>query len=479
MSSGYRVDVTVGAYSFTATDADPKPTAGFVGVLADPLTIQRYVPDGDLAPNIQQRAEATITVLAELPTSYGFGIGDPVAITVYTQNVTGGNSVTFAGRIAELGAQPHKLGILYTLTCQDYITDLAEPIIGKVDYPLEFMLERLARVFKEVGLGPPGNVLTPSVNSIIGPRVAADAGPVPLWTHLTELLAGYVEQTLTNELGNAVSNTAQTMIELVPNITAGVLDPVTPFLLSPMWGRPFGWDGPARLPASPASPRKLTVSLADTSPATGAQILDAGHVEFAPLWTLRKGDTLSRYTVQGASLTSAWWATSDWESGLFYYSSLKAPLEVNVKTVLNADTIGEIVAINLRGNLPPSPAAAWRVGEIVWRASRTEAANWVPPKLRQLLTIARIDAVNATSHNPTGKAYLAGMVASQRFTIAKGELTVAFTLGPLVAGFDTLFPLNHPHIALFNSAGTGQLGSTTFAQLDPTDTWLDYLLLYV
>lgn len=474
MSSGYRAEVTIGAYSWTTTDADPKPVPGYVGVLVDPLVVSRYVPDGDLAPNIQQRAEASVTILAEAASTYSFGIGDAVAIVVYTQNVTGGNSVTFYGRVADVQAQPHKLGVLYTLTAQDYITDLAEPTVGKVDYPLETMAPRLARVMAEAGMGP---FLYPAgyVDSIVDLRTAADEGPTSLLDYLQLVLNGAMAQDAHSETGAAVPNVVQTMLELAPNITGTTLDLVNPFKLVPIYARPLGYDPPGRLlPASPGSPRKIDVQTAQTSPATGVQVLDAGRVEFTPTWQLRKGDAITRITVQGRSLSSLWWATADWESGIPYYSSLKAPLETTVKTVLNASTMGEIIAAILKGGLPPAAQAAWRVGELLWRASRTEAADWVPPSLRQLLVVARIDAVNATSHSPTAKAYLYGSLATQRFTIAKGELQVAFTLAPPAAGFDTLNKLQHATLARYEST---TVGTTTFAQVGTLDTWGDYLLL--
>lgn len=474
MSSGYRADVTIGAYSWTGKDNDAAPVPGYVGVLVDPLTITRYVPDGDLAPNIQQRQEASVTILAEAASTYSFGIGDPVAIVVYTQNVTGGNSVTFYGRVAEVQAQPHKLGVLYTLSCQDYVTDLAEPMVGKVDYPSELSSVRLARVFAESGLGP---LIVPSTGGsdpAVGARVAATAGPISLLDHTAEVLSGWFGQANLNELGAATPNVVQTFMELAPNITAGVLDATNPFQLVRIYARPLGWAPSARLPVSPASPRKLTVTVSDTSPATGSQILDAGHVDFAPVFTLRKGNALTRFTVQSTTIGGVvFYSTADWESGIPYYSASKAPLEVTVKSLLTLEAVAQIVAVLYRGQAPPSPTNQWVVGELLWRASRTESANWLPPSLRQVLTIGRVDAVNPVSHSPTNQTWIAGNVSQLRFTIAGGQLNVAITLGPLMAD---LSPVQNVHLATFASA---VLGTTTFAQLSTVDSWLDYLLLYV
>lgn len=472
MTSPYRVEAAIGAYTLAAQDGDP------VGYgLADPCVVSFGLPNADLAPLVQRNSdEATVSVIAQDATTYSFNIGDQVRVTIYS-NHSGGNNYAFFGRVAALTAQPHDLGILYTLSCVDYLADLAELKAGRVDYPAEPSWDRVNRMLAENGIGPVlVEGVAPATNPNVSARVAADEGQVPLTEALEEVLAGWTESQPNNELGVAATNVITTRYELLANIVnpggvvgQGSLDPVTPYKLTPIY-RPQGWDPPARLDASAF--RKLTVAVADSSPSTDALILDAGHVDFAPLFVQQKGNAISRVVVQADGVG---FAVADWALwGTYQWMAATAALEATVKTRLTAlATTAVVVASMYRGRIQPDSGLAWTVGEITWRASRTQAAGWQGPKLRRVCTVARVDAVRASSHIPTGKAWLVGVVDSLRVTVAGGEVLVGFTLAPM--HYTNSGALVVPHQATFAAA---TLGTTQFNQLNTTDTWADYLLMY-
>lgn len=463
----------MGTYTLASQDGDP-PAYG----LADPLVVSQSIPNADLAPLVQaDPQEATVNIIAPDPTTYSFNLGDQVRVTIYS-NHSGGNNYAFFGRVAQLKAQPHDLGILYTLTCVDYLADLTELKAGRVDYPAEPSWDRVNRMLAENGIGPVVvEGVAPANNPTASARVSADEGVSPLGELLEEVLAGWTESQPNNELGVAATNVITTRYELRPNIVnpggvagQGSLDPVSPFKLSPIY-RPQGWAPPARLPAS--TPRKLTVAVADSSPSTDALILDAGHVDFAPSFTQQKGNAISRVVVQADAVG---YAMADWTQwGSYQWTAISAALEATVKTrVTSLATTAVVVAAMNRGSIQPNGGLAWTVGELVWRASRTQATGWQGPKLRRVCTVARVDAVRTSSHIPTNKAWVVGVVDSLRVTVEGGEVVVAFTLAPM--HYTASGALVVPNQATF---GAATLAATQFNQLDTRDTFGDYLLMFV
>lgn len=470
MSAPYRVEVDVAGVSLVSQETDP---AGYG--LADPLVLQQSVPTVDLAPLVQQDPqEATVTVIAANSGSYSFALGQQVRVAVYASHA-GGNNYAFWGRIAQLQAQPHDLGILYTLQCVDYMADLAELTAGRVDYPAENALVRVNRMLAENGIGAVlVEGVTPTALPNVSARVALTEGTVPLLEALEQVLAGWAEAQPNNELGVAASNLITTRYELRPNIVnpggiagQGTLDPVTPFKLSPIY-RPQGWDPPARLSA--VTNVHLTVDTANTSPSTDALILDAGAVEFPTLYTQQKGNAVQRVVVELSG--GAGFSVADWSSwGTYFWLAASSVVEATVK--VRETVLGTVLASMYRGSIQPDSSLQWTVGAITWLASRTQAASWQGPKLRRVCTIARVDAVRSSSHVPTGKSWMAGVVDSLRITVQAGEVTVGFTLAPM--HYTNSGALVVPHQATFAAAA---LVGVTFAQLSTTDTFTDYLLLY-
>jgi hypothetical protein len=429
MTAPYRVEVNVGSYGLSAQDDDP---AGYG--LTDGLELRYGVPNADLAPLVQQDpAEASFGIIAPDSTTYRFQLGDQVRVAVYNSH-SGGNGYYFWGRVAQLTAQPHKLGILYSFTCVDYMADLQELKAGRVDYPQESSLTRCNRMLAENGLGPlVVEGIVPADAFQASARVSADEGVVPLTEALEEVLAGWTESQTQDETGATAVNTITARYELRPNIVnpggivgQGTLDTVSPFKLTPIM-RPQGWTPPARPSATPQF--HLTVATSASSPSTQNLVLDAGGVEFNPLFTQQKGNNITRTVVQ---CDGVGYAMADWTTwGTYQYALGVGTLEATVKTRLVALNFGAVVAAMYRGTIQPDPGLSWTIGELIWRAGRTQAAGWQGPQLRRVCTIARVDAVNTSSHVPTGKAWVTGVVDGLRVRVEDKEVVVGFTLAPM------------------------------------------------
>lgn len=469
MTSEYRVEVDAGPYGLSSQDGDP---AGYG--LCDPLELRSSIPNVDLAPLVQaDPSEATVNVIAPDASTYTFNIGDPVRVAVYS-NHSGGNNYAFFGRIAQPVAKPHDLGILYTLTCVDYLADLEELSAGRVDYPEETSFDRVNRMLAENGIGRIKIDGDPALNNpLVSARIAADEGTVPLTEALEEILAGWTENQSKDETGATAVNTITCRYELAPNIVNpggvaghGSLDPDRPFKIVPIY-RPQGWAPPARLATVPNV--HLTVSTADSSPSTGSLILDAGHVDVDLTFTQVKGNAIQRVVLQDDGVG---FSVADWSLwGTYQWVPATATLEATVKTRLLAVTAGVVPAAMYRGSLQPDGGLAWTVGDLTWRASRTQATGWQGPQLRRVCTVARVDAANPSSHIPTGKSWLVGVVDSLAVQVASGEVTLKLTLAPM--HYTNTGPLVVPH------QGTlADMSTYTYAQLAPTDTFADYLLMY-
>lgn len=468
MSSPYRVEVDVGVYSLASQDGDPASYG-----LADPLTLSYSVPQTDLAPIVQRDPdEATVNVIAPDPWTYTFTLGDQVRVAVYSDHAATVCTHSFFGRIAQLTAQPHKLGILYTLQCVDYLADLAELKAGRADYPLEDALTRVNRMLDENSIGP----VVVEGSAWVAPTVRArlaNEGAVSLAEEIESTINAWTTSQVNDETGNPAFNVVSCRYELAPNIVnpggvvgQGTLDGDSPFKLTPIY-RPQGYAPPARLATVPDY--HLTVDPADTSPSTGSLILDAGDVEFAPSYVQSKGNAINAVVILDGLGN---YNQADWQNWGKYVPVKKgAALEATLTTRQNIITVAPEV---YRGSIPADPGASWVVGTITWLASRTQPAAWQGPGLRRVCTIARVDAVNPSSHVPTGKAWIVGVTSALGVTVQGGEVTLGITLAPM--NWTALGPGWVPHQARFDSP---LLAGVTWAQLHATDTWIDYLLLYV
>lgn len=300
--------------------------------LADPLTITQRIADSPLGILAHPEPdEATFALIAPDSSTYAdIQLGHGVAITIYPVNDLAGTPVaTFNGRIAGLQGDPHPLGILLTFSCVDYTADLAEIQVGAVNYPVEGVDVRLARVLAEAGVPVPSPLFYPAAFAGgLSTKVAArTASLTDLYSMLRELLdAATARAWRYPDDGSAFPNgspahTASYRAYVVPNLTVDYqLDPVTPFRfrIASQWSRRVKYAPPARV-TNVGGTYTVTVDAANSSPSSGAPIISAARVEFAPTFTQLKGGGLPNVTrgadAQGNVYEWDWRVQSGWATG--------------------------------------------------------------------------------------------------------------------------------------------------------------------
>lgn len=469
--------------------------------LADPLVIrQALANDARMPLSHPTPDEATVTLIAPDATTYAdLQVGDPVGVQVYPQAAYAGTPVEFYGRVATMTAQGHDLGVMYSLSCVDYTADLATlQVGGTVAWPIETALVRLGRLFGELGLA------TPTLPTIMlgGPTkmAARNIG----WTDglsamLDTLDSYYLNSYLAEDMVTAIpfaatfDHTAGYRPYVVPNIVGGLLDLTNPFLIrvgSP-WTRRVKYAPPARI-TNLAGVRTITVTAADSSPSTGAPILDGGRVTFSPAFTQDKDSGMAMVTTgtdaQGNAYTWDWRSQIGWAAGGGYLGAggfhpygqaidLQGPGTVQqLDTILDVTDAGagpspSAIVQTYRVPFRPDLKTAWFVGTMEWQLW-AEPTAWRRPNLTELVTVARV----VPSKLPTAREWVVGMVSATTLTVANGRPVLSIDTLP-----DTNDAENSRNV-LGSSLGVASMDSpilagVTIAQLAPRDTYADYRLV--
>lgn len=485
MTTTYSVHVEVGSYSWDVTGNDTDGDLPAAYGLADPLIISQRWPDSDLAPNVQpDPMEATLSVIAPDSTTYAFSVGDPVAVEFYTQGGFTGPTQQFYGRVASATGKPHDLGVFYTLGCVDYTIDLQQTDpVGGTAYPAEDLVSRLARIMADARVPM---MATYPTGSIISSNLLKSRAPSPASCYdlIMTLLSEWRVNEALDEFGNPVTGglfgrhfTRPTLRQFISNKR---LYPVTPFYLD--WrdqGRKISYAPPGRL-ASVAGLLSITMATANSSPTTGAPIIDGGNVNLDTTFSQVKGaSAVSRVTVTDGDGTI--WGAGDSGGSFFtvYYPTL--PATTNVQADVSAPdwpaVPGEGGALQLlyapdQATGRPDQFPQWSVGELTWEAWH-EPVGWKPPVLGQLLTVARVVA----SKVPTRKAWLSGIISGWTLTVAAGRPRVAISLES--PGLNTAqWNRNQLGASLGVVSWDSPIVSTvTFAGLSTTDSFDDYRLV--
>lgn len=506
-ASNYSARVTItsdaGATVYVLTVATGNDRPGDVAPaygLADPLVIRQGLTVNERLPLSHQLSdEATVTIIAPDSTTYAsIAEGDPVGIQVYPQAAFAGTPVEFYGRIAQggLNAQPHDLGVIYSIGCIDYLTDLAQIVVGdKVNWPQESAANRKDRIFAEAGIPAPGNPL--------GPLIAFNNGLAARAKSATDALSALLD-VMDSWLGNHLKAEDNTTViaggfhtqgyrgYLVQQITGGLLDQSLPFKIgSGIVGTPYTrrslYAPPARL-TNLAGVRTITVAAADSSPSTGAPILDGGRVTFAPTFTQRNSVPVvtTATDAQGNSYTWDWRTELDWGAGAGFSVglitgyprvSLSGPAIVQkIDTVLDVTDSGAFgvpvttVAV-YRTPFRPDVKGQWEVGTLEWDLW-AEPSAWRRPQLTELLTVAR----GVSSKLPPGREWIAGMVTATTLTIANGRPTLAIDLIPDTNDAELNRWVQGASLGVA-SLDSPILSGVTISQLSTRDTFTDYRLV--
>lgn len=507
-ATAYSVKVTItsdnGATVYALTVPTGNDTPGDVAPaygLADPLIIrQALAADARLPLSHPTPDEATVTLIAPNSTTYAsLQVGDPVGIQIYPQAAYAGTPAEFYGRVATITGQGHDLGVIYTISCVDYTADLGSVQVGgTVAWPIESGVARITRLFGELGIPMP---TLPAITAGGPSKYAArnvgwtDGLSVMLDTLDSFYLNAFTAEDMATTIPSSAtfSHTQGYRLYLVPRITGGLLDTTTPFDIkvgSP-WTRRVQYAPPARL-TNLAGVRTITVSTSDSSPSTGAPILDGGRVTFAPAFTQDKDAGMAPATVatdaQGNAYLWDWRAQIDWATGGGYLGAggfhpwgqaiqLQGPGPLQqLDTVLDVTDAGAgpspaAIVQTFRVPFRPDLRTAWYVGTMEWDMF-AEPTPWRRPNLTELLTVARA----VTAKLPTSREWVVGMVSATTLTVAAGRPVLSIDTVP-----DTNDAENNRNV-LGSSLGVASMDSpilsgVTIAQLAPRDTFADYRLV--
>lgn len=508
---GYSVKVRItsngGATVYNETIATGNDVPGDVVPaygLADPLTIKQSLPNdprGIMAHPDPE--EATLTLIAPSSTTYAdIALGDPVAILVYPAVAFAGTAVRFCGRVAGMNSQPHDLGVLITLTCLDYLADLREVPVGQVaTWPLESARNRINRITDELGIQHPGLNFT-SAAPTFNQQAARGIGEVDAYTAIVDTLDSWVQNIAEDETQTAIAGTIGAMeyrVCMQQNITgadeAGLLFTDQPFVLriqavsrnSPLATRRVAYAPPARI-TNLAGVRTVTVAAADSSPSTGAPILDGARVALPVVFSQAKGQGNANVV---RATTGAGTQTFDWRTAVsraipvfnlpWWYQGGYPPLPSSGGPQVTQDIPSQLDTTDPGGPTQlidayrcpfrPDTRTNWAVGTMSWQAWK-EPSNWRRPELTELLTVSNAQV----GHLPTNRGWVVGLVAATTLIIAQGRVTFDIDLLPFSYDYELNRQIKGSSLGTI-SYDSAIIAGVTFAQLSTRDSFNDYMIV--
>lgn len=460
----WTVKAWLGAYSWTVHDNDNG--AGTFGpgvpILAGPFTTSRGVPNADLAPLCQPTAEtASIQVIAATVTDLDLlQIGDAVTLRYFGATAPGvGDApiVEFTGRVSTLEAQPHKLGVLFTVGCVDYTADLGEGIVGTAAYPSETIDSRIRRVLIEAGLNSPagvalyGGTATIPLPSTLAARAASPATPLEL---MSRLVAQYrMEFTgFPNSVGVAYFYPVTTPPRGLSNYSSGaaVLDNTNgPYNIGTIFRSP-PFSAPLRVTLV-AGVYKLTGSAANTA-VGGVTVAEAARVDMSTRFAQRKGDAINSIK-----------ATSDsWGTVGVSWAPPPATVVATVETDLTTVADGSALAIVYLPPLRPTGNILWVCDGMTWEVD-AEPGSFRPPDVGRGFLVANM----LGKWSPLEREWYTGVCSGWTFTVDDGIPKLDVGVMPWnVDGSKAIQPFK------WSDAVAGM----TWANMSTRDTYQDYAL---
>lgn len=435
----YRVEVDAGAHSWVTENGDA-PGYG----LADPLTVSWSNPNSPLFHPQPDAMRATFKAVVPAMSDLADVVrGTPVVIRVWgwppgTANpyaqpddldpVNYPPIVVFRGRVADVDADPHKLGMIFTFSCVDYSVDLAEQVIGAGDWPSEGNDERLLRMFDEAGeLRPPPSIPVIPAWFVSGGAMAARTGSPADARSLIWELADWATGTPDDAFGFY-----HYLATLYANyLTDDAPDPLGRFGLLNTGTRLHtgDTDEPPRLPAvfgvTTGSEYGVLIS-EDTD--RRAAVISADHVDFSARWSQTKRTDPDTFTVTGAFVDGL--LDTTWPS-----LTVSSPGAVPVTGQAPFGGISDHAAINYAtANLAGADSDRWQTEPFTWYADQdpwpliADGCWFIEGKHveagRYPVVVAGIDPTKT----PNGLDWWAGRLRSATFALAGGHYTVRFEL---------------------------------------------------
>lgn len=519
----YRIHVTVGAYSYTRLSTD---AAGF-GIAA-PLSISWSLPEDKVWPCQPNPVEAQIGIVVDQASDFAnTAIGTPVSIMVYKDAAAstppagpyGAGQIWqpiawFAGRVADMSSRPVKVkpnarGMLYTLDCVDYLVDLAEETVGgTVDWPQEFVPNRVARMMTEAGYPDPFATITTLAGSLfcqMGARPAANGT-----TNLLDILTSTLEASIDGETALDLALETAERYAVLPNLDVDLvnhkltLNAAQPFSAVKLAKRSMGdWhDYPAtfaNLGVSGWGPsmdpdNTLGVPSIPTLPAEAQGVLDACDIRGldGATWRAFKDGSIDTVTVT-TSLAG-------------YVGSASKPPAIPVGYVVDteiwpsifvtSDGVVNVTAADALARLYlPTDAEQqrWQIDEFElvdaapshvtnrgilpgWFGPYTPGVDgYIPPRV---VAVAKVPTVQ--NPNPSPDPWYAGQLSHATFAIENRRHSFTFGLRPHVPRSKikaTLAASQYISPAALAAAVTQGWNTVKVNQLDPHYTVYDYRLV--
>lgn len=421
----YRVAVVAGDYSWIIErdPDDPPPTPDYG--LADPLRVKVGLPTTDLLYATPAPCEGSFSlILDSMADIAGLSVGDGVNVRVWlfpvgTIDPSTGDpypdwpEVNMRGRVANIDAQPHPLGMFVSVRFVDYSVDLAELSTGRSDWPAETVEVRLDRIGTELGVSNLGSELIQFGN--VAARLAA---PTDARSLLTSFLDG-LAYTRPESVGTVMAGDGYKLI--VGSVYDNV-DAETPS--ADRWwtlGVSNRLDFAAgELPAvlGEVTPGVYGVVVDDTPDEKLARILSADHVSFAARYGLAKSDRVNSWRVTLPDGTSELVT----EGGP---ARVESAIQTSATDHRDARSVG-------RFNLNGSDSDGWKADRFTWYADMDPHRLRYPHLLFwDDVTFLRwfqfdpivVDGIPAYQ-NPTGETWYAGQLAAAEFVLADGHYSV-------------------------------------------------------
>lgn len=428
----YRVEVTAGTYTWTI-ERDPAVPATPDYGLADPLRVKVALPNGDLLyKNPEPVTGSFAVIVADMADVAALQIGDGVHVRVWLFDTGTVDPVTSApytdlpevnvrGRVANLDAVPHPLGMLLTVRFVDYSTDLAEMTIGAADWPSETIEDRLNRIDTELSR----QLLTVAFSQE-GPLAARDASPVNARDYLTALTDSVANVTRLSNVLDFVTGQGSRMVfgsiyADAETPTPGVPDMqglVDYWAVTSLVNRLPYQVGELPAVLDEVAPGVYGVVVEDHAPDHLARVVSAAHVEFSAAYALGKSDRIDTWQVT-------------LEDGSLVTVSEASPVPVQGRIETASTTIHDATDVALF-NLNGSDTDGWKADRFLWHADldphRLRYPNFlfwddieVLKNVQLYPTV--IDGIQA-HQNPTGETWYAGQLVSAEFILNAGRYVV-------------------------------------------------------
>lgn len=470
----WRVTVSIkngtDTHAWSRDDSDP-PDYG----VTDGLTITRGLDEDTPWPAHPRPATSTFGIVAATAADIpGVVLGARVSVNYFSPRGAATPVATFDGRISDVSMVPNDLGVLASVTCVDYLPDLAEAQVGLAARPAESSTARFLAFWAEaqadngaipdpshvgpgtIAYGPghgwqdPGWPFAASAAAVTDPQRAARAAdnPTTLLDAVLKLLESWAEDLA------AVGKPGQGRYWLTQRMaaTSGISTPrlLEYFYLVGVRSQPgaqflpgvFGDDGTG-----------YGVVVPDNDPADFPANISANLLARNIKWTAAKGKVVNRTRITGAwGTTQAGASNGDTPPVVF---SLETDLAVK-----NDD--GERVADMY---LPASDPAPWLAEDVGWQLW-ADTDGRTPPELGTLVGLAPIPLAST----PLARPYYAALVGGWTLTMVGDRPTLELSLLSSVPRTSTSLALTWDDLAANHP-------TVTWDDLNARDTWDDYRLL--